>query len=114
MKNEIKFEKIVMRFQFTVYLLFCCLLFIIFYIAPLIVDYKMNGYNSLLAQEYLMQSFAKTPSDAFNRLSANWLNFVNPFSNLFVRFFIFTAIFGGMLKLTKLSYNRLISKKYDF
>ena len=112
-KSEKKFEKSILKFQFIVYSLSCCLLFILLYIVPIIIDFKINGYTSLLDQKDSLRSFAETPSEAFDYLLKNWLDYINPFSNYLVRFFIFTAIFGGVFELTRLSYNKLISKKND-
>ena len=89
------------------------MLFILLYIVPIIIDFKINGYTSLLDQKDALRSFAETPSEAIDYLLKNWLVYINPFSNYLVRFFIFTAIFGGIFELTRLSYKKLISKKYD-
>ena len=79
-KSEKKFEKSILKFQFIVYFLSCCLLFILLYIVPIIIDFKINGYTSLLDQKDSLRSFAETPSEAIDYLLKNWLVYINPFS----------------------------------
>ena len=113
MENQNKIEKSVLKFQFIIYFLSCLILFVLLYVAPVIFDFKINGYNSLLNENYLLESFVQTPSEALNKLKENWTKYINPFSNYLVRFFIFTAIFGAIFEITKLSYNKLTSKNDD-
>ena len=110
MENRKKIEKTMLRFQFSVYFLSCVLLFILLYVGPVIIDYNINGYSSLLDQKDLSK-FARTPLEAINLLSRNWLEYMNPFSNYLVRFFIFTAIFGAIFEVTRYSYKKLKTKK---
>jgi len=110
MENRKKIEKMMLRFQFSIYFLSCVLLFILLYVGPIIIDYNINGYSSLLDQKDLSK-FAHTPLEALNLLSKNWLEYINPLSNYLVRFFIFTAIFGALFEVTRHSYKKLRSKK---
>ena len=79
MKNKGNSKKLIFKIQFLIYSSACCLLFILLYIAPMIIDYKLNGYASL-SDKYFLQTYASTPSEAFSILSNNWLKFINPFS----------------------------------
>ena len=109
MKNRKKIEKSMLRFQYSIYFLSCVLLFILLYVGPVIIDYNINGYSSLLAQKDLSK-FAQTPFEALSLLTENWFEYINPFSNYLVRFFIFTAVFGALFEVTKHSYKKLKSK----
>ena len=113
MENRKKIDNSILRFQFIIYFLCCCLLFILLYVAPVIIDYNINGFESLLNQNYLLEAFVQTPSEALIKLKTNWINYINPFSNYLVRFFILTAVFGAVFEITKLSYNKLNLKNDD-
>ena len=78
-------------------------MFIIIYIYPIFLDLKINGLSSLVQKENPI-IIAKSPSDSIKYFKHNWIDFINPFSNSFVRFFIITAVFGFLVDLTRKSY----------
>ena len=101
--NEDKLLQSMKKFAFIVYFSSCCIMFILIYIYPIFLDLKINGLSSLVQKETPI-IIAKSPSESINYFKHNWIYYINPFSNSFVRFFIITAVFGCLVDLARKSY----------
>ena len=101
--NEDRLLRSMKKFEFIVYLSCCCIMFIFIYIYPIFLDLKINGLSSLVQKETPV-IIAKSPSESIKYFKHNWIYFINPFSNSFIRFFIITAVFSCLVDLARKSY----------
>lgn len=102
--NEKLYLKYLYVFQFYIYLFVTIVVFFIFFIYPIFLEIINNRYT---LYNNISDNYSDTINDALVKIQNNWLKLINPFSNVFIRFFLAASIFYALLEKTQKSYKEL-------